>query len=457
MGLGYDFETDREYNFENSIAMRVELGKTCFSPGEYVKGGIILEPKIGNTFQYLQSPNAYLSITEDCLYKYSAQEYDQHSNTKHYVTKSAKEKYFRLNIPLDFSYYHNSELNGQLKLPFSFQIPLNIYPSCYFGVNTYIKHYLTIDFHSINAKKTLIIVIKNPPYFNNYNHLYQSPAIIYREMKKSKLFFSQGSFITNFKLPKNAFSYEEEIPFEIDIDLSQLTMDIRHIIVSLIRIIHKNFQNEHSKSYSKEKSEVACKNIMIDKENRKINIKDKIEIDVDKNPKNIYYKLDNDNNKVSQKFNGIHIYPTCVGGLLSVEYFIKMEIIMDTFWSTKEEFIIPIDLFEPFAEERFMNNNQNNPQQIPYSQINIPKLSPNSQIYPQQTPLPYSKSQIVKPGQNPQVYPQQIPQDFSQQQMNQSQEKENNYPSMDEIPKNEPEDDNPAPPSVMNLNTNDFK
>ena len=74
MGLGYDFETDREYNFENSIAMRVELGKTCFSPGEYVKGGIILEPKIGNTFQYLQSPNAYLSITEDCLYKYSAQE-----------------------------------------------------------------------------------------------------------------------------------------------------------------------------------------------------------------------------------------------------------------------------------------------------------------------------------------------------------------------------------------------
>ena len=41
--------------------------------------------------------------------------------------------------------------------------------------------------------------------------------------------------------------------------------------------------------------------------------------------------------------------------------------------------------------------------------------------------------------------------------MNQSQEKENNYPSMDEIIKNEPEDDNPAPPSVMNLNTNDFK
>ena len=455
MGFDYDFETDTEYNFENSIGMRIELGKTCFSPGEYVKGGIILEPKIGNTLQYLQNPNAYLSITEDCLYLYREREYAINSKTRYYETKSAKEKYFRLNMPLDLSYYHNSNLNNQLKLPFSFQIPLNIYPSCYFDRNTYIKHILTVDFPSINAKKSLIIVIKNPPYFNNYNHLYQSPAIIYREMKKSKLFFSQGSFITNFKLPKNAFSYEEEIPFEIDIDLSQLTMDIRHIIVSLIRIIHKNFQNEHSKSYSKEKSEVACKNIMIDKENRKINIKDKIEIDVDKNPKNIYYKLDNDNNKVSQKFNGIHIYPTCVGGLLSVEYFIKMEIIMDTFWSTKEEFIIPIDLFEPFAEEPFMNNNQNipYPQQIPNSQSYIPGPGQNTH----QTPLPSSKSSSAKPGLNTQVYPQQIPQALSQQQMNQPQENENDLPTIDEIIKKTPGDNNPAPPSAMNLNNNNFK
>ena len=386
MGFDYDFETDTEYNFENSIGMRIELGKTCFSPGEYVKGGIILEPKIGNTLQYLQNPNAYLSITEDCLYLYREREYAINSKTRYYETKSAKEKYFRLNMPLDLSYYHNSNLNKQLKLPFSFQIPLNIYPSCYFDRNTYIKHILTVDFPSINAKKSLIIVIKNPPYFNNYNHLYQSPAIIYKEMTKSKLFFSQGSFIANFKLPKNAFSYEEEIPFEIDIDKTQLSMGIDYIKVTLMRDSHKNLENEHSQSFRKETSEVACKKIKIDTDNIKINIKDKIEIDVNKNPKNIYYKLDNDNNKGSQKFSGISLYPTCFGGLLSVEYFIKMEIMMDSILSTKEEFIIPIDLFEPFAEEPFMNNNQNMqyPQQIPNSQSYIPGPGQNTH----QTPLP---------------------------------------------------------------------
>ena len=59
---------------------------------------------------------------------------------------------------------------------------------------------------------------------------------------------------------------------------------------------------------------------------KKIHIEDAIPIDADKNPKNLYKKLDSDDRKVSEKYNGIYLYPTCYGGLLSVEYSIKMKI-----------------------------------------------------------------------------------------------------------------------------------
>ena len=231
MGIGYDFENDKNFNFENSISMTIELGKTCFSPGEYVKGGIILKPKPGNTLEYLQNPTAYLSITEEAKYTYTVQE--THHGNKTSVTKTAKEMNNILNIPLDIYSYNNSPLVDMLKIIFNFQIPLRIYPSCFFGYNAYIKHYLTIDFNSISAKKSLIIVIKNPPYFSLYNHLYKSPSNCYKEFKKSKFFFSQGFFIVSFTLPKNSFSYDEPIPFQIDLDLNNLSMDIRNINVSI--------------------------------------------------------------------------------------------------------------------------------------------------------------------------------------------------------------------------------
>ena len=120
MGLGYDFELDKEYNFENSISMSIELGKTCFSPGELVKGGIILKPKSGNVLNYLQTPSAFLSITENALYTYTEEERDPHSNTRRYVTKSAKEKIPILNIPLDLSIYNNTEIISFKNISFLF-------------------------------------------------------------------------------------------------------------------------------------------------------------------------------------------------------------------------------------------------------------------------------------------------------------------------------------------------
>ena len=398
--MGYDFEADKQYNFESTVSMTLELGKTCYSPGEYINGSLSLKPKQGNTNSFLDNPMATLYITEYSYYQYTVNELDPRTNMTHVVTKVAEENVPILNFPLNFSNFQNANINNGLNLPFSVQIPLRIYPSCLFGSQTFVKHYLCVEFPSIGAKKTAIIVIKNPPYFNNYNRLYQSPAMCYKEMKKHKLVFSQGSFTASIKVPKNAFAYDEYVPFEIDMDLTKMSLNIKNIKVSLRRTTSKNIQYHHDQSFSKDNTTVAKKNVSFQKGQKKIHIEDCIIIDEDKNPKTLYKKLDADKRKVSEKYGGIHIYPTCYGGLLSVEYFIKMELEMDTFWSTNEEFFIPIDFFEPFANAPGANIP---PQQQPYP--------PQQQPYPpQQQPYPPQQANSPPGGYGPQQpYPPQQP------------------------------------------------
>ena len=467
MGLSYDFESDKKYNFDNAISMTIELGKTCFTPAELVNGKIILKPKEGTTNNILQNPLAVLSLTQESLYTYNVEEADPYNNyKKHYVRKEAKETFNLLYLPLNLSNYNNADLinNTMITIPFSFQVPLKIYPSCFFSEKTYVKHFLCLDFPSISAKKTLIIVIKNPPYFNIYNRLFQSPATCYKEMQKSKLIlFSQGSFTAVLKLPKNSFSYQEVIPFEVDMDLSKLSLNIKYIRISIRRDTKKNLQHDHYKPLKTQSNIVAKKEIHFDQTLRNIHITDTIAIEDDKNPLNIYRQLDNDNRKISEKFNGIYLYPTCTGGLLSVEYFIKMELVMDSFFSSNEEFIIPIDIYEPYANDPNLTIEQN----MSYPNQNI--------IYPNQgfsyqntyTQKPFSSFQSPQQGYNNQIYPQTQISQMSQivppsQQINQNNNNENldatdNLPSKSEVMNKTPdetEDDNPAPPSFLNINNN---
>ena len=135
------------------------------------------------------------------------------------------------------------------------------------------------------------------------------------------------------------------------------------------------------------------------------------------------------------------------------------------FFSSNEEFIIPIDLYEPYANDPNLNIEQN----MAYPNQNI--IYPNQDFsyqnsYPQK---PFSSFQNTQQGYNNQIYPQtQIPQ-MSQivppsQQVNQNNINENlndsdNLPSKSEIMNmnntpEETEDDNPAPPSFLNINNN---
>ena len=192
--MGYDFETDKEFNIEKNVSMTLELNKTCFSKGEYVYGSIILRPKEGLQQTLLTSPYATLYLTEYFYYKYTESQYDPAHKNNRYVTKVAEENIPLLTLPLNFSNFQNANIMTTITIPFQVQIPLNCYPSCIFDSTSYVKHYLSIDFPSIQAKKTAIIIIKNNSHFSTYNGLLQTPAVCFKETTKHKLFFSQGSF-----------------------------------------------------------------------------------------------------------------------------------------------------------------------------------------------------------------------------------------------------------------------
>ena len=423
--MGYDFESDKQYNYESTISMTIDLDKTCFLPGENVSGSLTLKPMQGNTQQFLQNPFAHLYLTEYAYYNYTVEERDPRTNLPTFVSKVAEENIPILDMPLDFSSFQNQNINNILKMPFNIQIPYRIYPSCMFSSSAFIKHYLCIDFPSIGAKKTIIIVIKNPPYFSKYNNLLQSPAMCYKEMKKHKLVFSQGSFTASIKLEKNAFAYDDVIPFCIDIDLTKMSLKIKDIKIALKRKTNKNYQYNHSQIYNTDTITVGKIHPDFDKNQKKIHIEDIVSLDADKNPKNVYKKLDSDKRKVSEKFNGIYLYPTCYGGLLNVEYFIKMEIEMDTMWSTTEEFSIPIDFFEPFP------------------------LNPN-------LPSPSNQYNNNMPYQPPQQQQNNPPYGYPPQQVPPSDNNDNNLPTADEIMK--PQDNNnDQPPSQNDSNNNNFQ
>ena len=410
--MGYDFESDKKYNVEKNVSMTIELGKTCYSPGEYLNGTITLRPKEGLQNPLLSSPYATLYLTEYFYYTFSEDEYNPRTKRNEYVSKVAEENNNLLNIPLNFSNFQNANIMNTVTIPFQIQIPLNIYPTVIINSSAYVKHYLCIDFPSILAKKTVIIVIKNDRYFSHYNNLLQENGVsCFKEIEKHKLaVISKGSFKVNLKLPKNAFAYNEMIPFEVDIDCSKLSMNVKGIKVTINRNEKKNLRRDHNKSRSENKKEVSEKYIPLKKGERQYHVQDVIQLKPENSPKQVYNLLDPDKRKYSEKYNGVHLYPSCYGGLINVEYYIKLVVELDSMLSTDESLRLPIDLYEPFYNTN--TNNQFPPQVGPYPQQ--PYGQPQPQPYPQQPnpqqpypQQPYPQQPYPQQPNPQQPYPQQ--------------------------------------------------
>ena len=125
------------------------------------------------------------------------------------------------------------------------------------------------------------------------------------------------------KITKNAFSNQEVIPFEIDIDLSLLSLNVKHVRIYIRRDSRRNKQVEHTYLYRPQTDIIAKKEIPFKQTQRKIHITNTISLEGNKNPLNIYRQVDSDKRKISKKFSGINLYPTCVGGYLVLIIILK--------------------------------------------------------------------------------------------------------------------------------------
>lgn len=353
--MGNDFNNNKKYNSDQYVTLTLDLDKTCFSQGEYVKGSLYLKGKPGLIQTELIDPLAIATFTE--IHHYT---YEENSNDDDRKEVEELEEKTIFSLRLDFSNFRGANLVMGVQIPFSVQIT-NCYPTCIFSYDAYVKHFLTFEFPSIQAKRTAIIVIKNSQYFNIENGLYKSPSIEILETTKHKLLFSKGKFAAVLKLAKNAFAYNENIPFELSIDCTQLDLKIKSIEVSLLRVENKNYKNDYKRARSSTSKQISFKKINLVKGQPKYLIQDTINFPLmaEFNPMQIYQELDVEQ-KTEEKMKKLHLAPCCSGGLLSVDYFLRIELNFSTKLSTDEKLRMPLDFYVPFDINVYKNQNFNN-------------------------------------------------------------------------------------------------
>lgn len=383
--MGNNFEKNKKYNSENYVHLTLNLDKRCYSQGEYIKGTLFLIGKQGLIQTQLIDPSAKATLSEVQHYIYQEETNggDDGNDTREI---DEQEENIIFEIRQNFSEYTGANLVSGVQIPFSIQVT-NCYPTCIFSSRDYVKHFFTIEFPSVQAKRTEMIVIKNNQSFTIENKLYESPAIRTLEMEKHKIFFSKGKFAAVLKLAKNVFAYNENIPFELDIDCTQLELKIKSIEVNLRRCERKNYKNNKDRVRNSSFKTIMPKVINLVKGQPKYSIKDVIQFPLlacELNPMAIYKELDEKRNEI--KLEKIHLAPSSKGGLLSVDYSLSIKLNFSTKLSTDEKITIPLYFYVPFdinGQNRNLNinnvglsqpyngGNQYQHQQIPNSNIGI--------------------------------------------------------------------------------------
>ena len=362
--MGNDFTENKKYNYENYVSMDINLNKVCFSQGEYIQGTIILQGKPGLIQTELINPVATISLTE--MHHYTYEEGGGGDDNTRQVDEEEEKTIFSLQQ--NYQNFQGKNIMSGIQIPFNVQIP-NAHPTCIFNSNTYVKHILSIEFLSIQAKKSTPIVVKNSQHFRYDNKLLQTPAIVTKEMEKHKVFFNQGKFAAVLKLPKNSFAYEENIPFELTINCTQLDLKIKNIIVTLHRVEKQNFKSNNERVRFSGSKEIVNKVIPVQKGIPQYVINDFIQFPtmssyISVNPIQVYKTLDNDKNNLLKNLNKIHLAPSCYDGLLSVDYYLKVLLEFSSKLTTDESLKIPLEFYEPFDinSQKQGNNNINNNQ-----------------------------------------------------------------------------------------------
>ena len=358
--MGNNFENDEKYNMTKYIDINIELNKNCFFPGENINGKLNIISKPGTQYSLMTNPQINFTITQLEHYSYSINRGGRGQNNNNRVTY--EEEIPLLIKILDFPNIKGESLLYGVKIPFTIQIPLNSLPTLIFNEIAFTKHILTIFIPILQAKKSVLIIIKNSQFFNFNNRLYESPCMRGKSIAKTKCcFFKIGKVNFQLKTPKNSYAYNEIVPFEILIDCNDLNTGIIGVRVSIVRHEKQNLKDNHYKERFKFKKKIFSRFYQFNYSNQKnYQLNSEIKFPNNKNdlsvyPPNIYQICDS--HKPSQLYKLIdtmHLAPTSYYGLLSVEYFLKAEIIFETSLTKGEKIKLPIDFY--CSDEDFNNN-----------------------------------------------------------------------------------------------------
>ena len=345
-----DFYLGDEFNYENDVSLSIELDKTCYSKGEKINGTLILSPEQNSTHTELVNPYAKFSFIEKQCYEFLETFYEKDRDIIKPTRKNIEEIKILGSYPMNFSKYEKSNMLPNLKIPFQIMIPINAYPSLISDKNTYILHFLTCELESLKVKKSVPFIIKNNPYFTKENKLLKIPYETNQLIGKHKFaIISCGNFEVKINLEKNICPYNENLPITIDIDCSNLNnIKLKGVNIYIFRTFRKNSQKNKNLMKEEKTEEIVRKTLPLREGEITYHIEDGIKLPISSNnlnPEIVYQLLDKNKDQGMKKFQNIKLFPSCSGGLLSCNYFLKIIIETNTLFSTNEEMIIPVDFY----------------------------------------------------------------------------------------------------------------
>ena len=344
-----------DFNEEENLSITINLPKTCYYPGEFLSGTIILQVKNNKISSSFNFTNALITFTQ----------YQQYQLYFDNILINKNDKKKLLSHYQRFKSYKNRSILIPLTLPFSIRIPKEASPTFLYDEANFIKHFLTIKFPQIKCKKTIGIIIQNRQQFLSQTGLFKAPIEKFNDIRKSFLFKNYSKIAYLFKTDKNSYAYNEIIPYEIIMNCSECELLINQLRVSITRNIYFG-ANDYIDSKT-----ILFKNYKLPLDNKKGIFKisghflfpvlsDYFSV----NPMNIYNFYNKRKLDLHDKdFRDVNLFPTCFSSLFICSYFLNFEIIFDSFFVKNEILSIPIELYTPLRiienEDEENNNNEN--------------------------------------------------------------------------------------------------
>ena len=168
-------------------------------------------------------------------------------------------------------------------------------------------------------------------------------------------------------------------------DCRNLNLVIKEVTVSLIRQRRKNNSSNLNTTHKILNDEINFQNFPLNKNLKEYSIKNTMTFptyfeNVIASPPLVYQSIEKNGPYGENITNFQYLYqihPSCIGGLLSILYFIKIKLLFDTSLTTDESFEIPID-FCSRPPQKNINNNfgqitfLNIRNSVNYSNFNVP-------------------------------------------------------------------------------------